>query len=1058
MAEAVGLAASLASLLEISGAIVTAGYGYLSKVANAPTRMRMVLTEVSSVNLVLGRLEECSSAHQSASSSASILDMLSRNGVFEECKYVLKKIDGTIQMCMAESEAHSSKREVKAFMKRVIWPMKEKETDEVLEHLDRFRSILSNAIAQDSAASLRRLEETTQQLQKTSIQTADAQRYAELMKWVCPYDVNPFENFQAAMERRQPGTGTWLTDYEHFKTWSQHDHGLFWLRGLPGCGKTVLTSTVVEHIQCSLASKDNGTALAYSYIDYRNPAKQDLDACLATLVKQLVSQNPEGMLQLERLKQQKQRGLSQNLTTSEYISILIDLADLQKKVYVVIDALDEAPNPGAFVDVLKQLSDRNDRTPIAVFVSSRNDTNLENLLMPFVTYHVLVSNENNDDVRLFIATEVNKRFASGKLKVPDVGLIDLTISKLVARADGLFLQAFLLLKFVFAGNTSRSIRKALTELPNGLGSIYENVLRRTTSQNPRHVNQIKRSLQWLSMSFLPLTPKELVEAAAIDPDDAFLDPEAWMDENDLIGMLSSLVLVDWTHTPPVVGLAHQTVLEYLQSQSILQSDMSQYHIDTRTTHQYLAETSIQYLLFPESAKGLMQAARFRPPQTVLQTSYHDPFVTAARLAFDSDFAVESSDYQTLQRSTSLQQHAETHCSSSALEATTEIGPCVTHVPQEQALLSYVANLWPEHLKSGKYATHEFKESMVPRLQWYLAPGQESGSLYEVWEGFQRRRLSSSLYLVGPFRASDQQPLFRQLLKSSYFNYIGHKTTQNPFFYTILFGLDDCFNLLETLYDVNMNFQGGWTPLTVAAASGSLSTAKRLIKAGADVNKAADMNERNGLTPLHIAAELAMEDLVELFLSHGASVTSLTATMTTPFFRATRAGSANILKLLYNAGSDVNASTWDNYTPIMEIVGWLNHESLELVLSWGADPYYRNDHGESAIDKALEYGDEGAAEILRKASSRYTAKAMDPRPERYRAERRREIPPSVRTAKEDTLVDHDSEVGDYTMTPCAGLKLSRPSKRDLELLPARSLVAMNRIDPLLDNLPHSAVER
>ncbi len=1003
--EAVGLAASLASLLEISGTIVTAGYGYLSKVAHAPTRMRMVLTEVSSVNLVLGRLEECSSARQSASGSASILGMLLRNGVFEECKNVLKKIDGTIQMCMAESEAHSSKREVKAFMKRVIWPMKEKETDEVLEHLDRFRSILSDAIAQDSVASLRRLEETTQQLQKTSIQTAEAQRHAELMRWVCPYEVDPFDNFQAAIERRQPGTGTWLTEYEEFKTWSQHDHGIFWLRGLPGCGKTVLTSTVVEHIQYSLASKDKGTALAYFYIDYRNPAKQDLDACLATLVKQLVSQNPEGILQLERLRQQKQRGLSQNLTTSEYISILRDLADSQKKVYVVIDALDEAPNPGAFVDVLKQLSDRNDRTPMAVLVSSRNDTNLESILMPIITYHVLVSNEDNDDVRLFIATEVDKRFSSGKLKVPDAGLIDLTISKLVARADGLFLQASLLLKFVFAGNTSRSIRQALTELPNGLESIYENVLRRTTSQNPRHVNEIKRSLQWLSMSFLPLTPKKLVEAAAIDPDDAFLDPEACMDENDLIGMLSSLVLVDWTHTPPVVGLAHQTVLEYLQSKSILQSDMSQYHIDARTTHQYLAETSIQYLLFPESAKGLMQAARFRTPQTALQSSHHDPFETASTLAIASDFALESLDYQALQRSTILQQHAEMHYSSSAPDATTEIGPCVTYVPQEQALLNYVANLWPEHLKSGKYATHEFKESMVPRLQWYLDPGQESESLYEVWEGFQRRRLSSSLYFVGPFRTSDQQPLFRQLLKSSYFNYIGHETTQNPFFYTVLFGLDDCFNLLESLYDMDMTFQGGWTPLTVAAASGSLSIAKRLIEAGADVNKAADMNERNGLTPLHIAAELAMEDLVELFLAHGASVTSLTATMTTPFYRAARGGSVNILKLLYNAGSDVNAPTWDNYTPIMETVGWSSHESLELVLSWGADPYRRNDHGQSAIDKASEYGDEGAVEILGRASSKYTAKAVDPRTMLHRAEMTIQRLPSVMTAEEDTLVDH-----------------------------------------------------
>lgn len=988
--EAVGFAASLASLLEISGKIVAAGYNYMSKVAHAPTRMRMVLSEVSSVNLVLGRLEEYS-ADQSASGSTSILYTLSQAGVFEDCKEVLTMIDGTIRICMAESEARSPKREVKAFVKRVIWPMKEKETDEVLGHLDRIRSILSDAIAQDSAASIHRLEETTRQLHQTTIKMASSQRHAEIIAWACPYNTDPFDNYQAALKCRQPGTGDWLTKSESFRAWSQHDHGIFWLRGLPGCGKTVLTSTVVEYVQDSLTSKDNGVTLVCFYIDYRDPAKQNLDACLATLVRQLIDQNPQGIEKLEELKEQKQRSLSQNLTTSEYIGIFQILANLQTKVYVVIDALDETPDPGPFVDALKQLSGSECRTPVAVFVSSRNNTDLENLLMPIVTKRVFVSNEENDDVRLFISTEVKKRFSSSKLKVPDVEMINLTIAKLVARANGLFLQASLLLKFVFEGKTSRSIRKALSELPNGLEATYETILRRTTCQNRLHVQEIKRCLQWLSMSFTPLTPSMLVEAAAIDPDDTFLDPEACMDEDDLIGMLSSLVLVDWTHTPPVVSLAHQTVLEYLQSQSLLQSEMSQYHVDARTTHQYLAETSVQYLLFPKSAKSLVEAARFRPPQTALQNSHHDPFETASTLACTVYSGFDPASYESIRDLSFIQQHSVMHYRfpslyTSATRTATEIGPCLTHAPQEQALLNYAANLWPEHLKSGEYATNEFTVSMAGNLQWFLDPWQDNFSLYEAWEAFQRRRLSSSLYFVGRSRTPDQQiPLFRKLLKSSYFAYIGHETTQIPLFYTVLFGLDGCFELVEKQYDVDMSFLGGWTPLTVAAASGSFSIAKKLLEAGASVNKAADLHERNGLTPLHIAAELAMDDLVELFLSHGASTMSLTATMTTPFYRAARGGSVKILHLLHDAGSDINAPSWDDYTPLMEAVNSTNYDTLDLLLSWGADPYLRNSQLESAIDKAVQIGDEYVVETLRSAVLRFTPKPVDPRTILYREE-------------------------------------------------------------------------
>lgn len=294
MAEIIGFTASLASPVEISGKIIAAGYGYITKVAHAPSRMRMVLSEVSAVNLVLGRLEE-HVATTPASAGVSVLHALHRNGIFEDCSNLLRKIYSTVQVCMAEGETHSSKREIKAFIKRASWPMKERETEEVLKHLHHLRSVLSEAIAQDSAASLNRLEATTQQLHLTTTKMASTQHYAELMAWVCPYDGHPLDNHQAALRSRQSGTGSWLTESAAFREWSQHDHGIFWLRGLPGCGKTILVSTVVEYVQSFLVAKNQGIALAYFYSDYRNPAKQNLDACLGTLVRQLLDHNPQGV-------------------------------------------------------------------------------------------------------------------------------------------------------------------------------------------------------------------------------------------------------------------------------------------------------------------------------------------------------------------------------------------------------------------------------------------------------------------------------------------------------------------------------------------------------------------------------------------------------------------------------------------------------------------------------------------------------------------------------------------------------------------------------------------
>ena len=63
--EALGFAASIASLHELSGRIATAGYGYIPKVVQAPG-LRMVLRKVLSASLVLGCLEQ-SFVHQSGS-------------------------------------------------------------------------------------------------------------------------------------------------------------------------------------------------------------------------------------------------------------------------------------------------------------------------------------------------------------------------------------------------------------------------------------------------------------------------------------------------------------------------------------------------------------------------------------------------------------------------------------------------------------------------------------------------------------------------------------------------------------------------------------------------------------------------------------------------------------------------------------------------------------------------------------------------------------------------------------------------------------------------------
>jgi hypothetical protein len=86
----------------------------------------------------------------------------------------------------------------------------------------------------------------------------------------------------------------------------------------------------------------------------------------------------------------------------------------------------------------------------------------------------------------------------------------------------------------------------------------------------------------------------------------------------------------------------------------------------------------------------------------------------------------------------------------------------------------------------------------------------------------------------------------------------------------------------------------------------------------------------------------------LLLDRGASPNAQSLSQSTPFYRAARSGSLEALRLLYLAGSDINAKTWDNWTALFEAVArGLIHIASQL-LEWGADPTIVTSSGESAL--------------------------------------------------------------------------------------------------------------
>ncbi|KAK1701441.1 hypothetical protein BDP55DRAFT_517253, partial [Colletotrichum godetiae] len=403
----------------------------------------------------------------------------------------------------------------------------------------------------------------------------------EILEWLTPsnYSSQQRDYFSA----RHPGTTSWLLESREFE-WISNKGQTLLCRGMPGAGKTIMTSVVIDYLIHQFREQPS-IGIAYIYCNFKEAEHQTCHDLLSSLTKQLAQSRSPFPQSLEALYNTHQRHKTLR-SNQETIDLLQTIASCYERVFIVIDALDEC-DENARQAFLPEIFRLQQRFQVNIFATTRN--------IPEIIQAVEFEKSVPIEIR---ATEGDVlRYVSGRMtRMQSFVRSNLDIQQeirdsIAKKVNGMFLLARLLIDAWSKKLNPKELKKAVgifgstKEDGNIYSAVYDEAMSRIRSQPSEHIELALNVLSWITGAKRPLKVAELQHALAIEEGELELDQDNISPVETIVSVCAGLITV--SEQSGEVRLVHQTTQEYFEGKRYLLFP----DIDTR-----LATACTSYLL------------------------------------------------------------------------------------------------------------------------------------------------------------------------------------------------------------------------------------------------------------------------------------------------------------------------------------------------------------------------------------------------------------------------------------------------------------------------------
>lgn len=451
----------------------------------------------------------------------------------------------------------------------------------------------------ESTANLEQIQESRDaRLQSQAAFSAleKEQKYSNtiaVVAWLSSAD--PSEDHDAFLKAKEdfPDTGQWILRDPKIMEWldaSDCSVPMFWLNGIPGAGKTILASVVIEEALKLVKLKD-AVSVAFFYCKDQDGHRNKFPSVAKAMLAQLLQQNPDI---LPYLFDECQKSCKVTLVSpKDCARILATVLQAVPKTFIIIDGIDECEPKERkvilefFTSVIND--DENERGKLrGLFVSQ----DLGDIRSALHTAEILRLTEEHSilDIQSYTvkwSRKIQGRFENSTHPMPEEAR-EYIVRLVCEGAAGMFLFAKLVLENLFGQEHLEGIYKELTPeiFPHGFDQAYARIVDRIFS-NPNVTQQrtAKRLVGWITFAKRPLKWQEIQGATSIDIEQGIVNFRGRQLPDDIRNICGSLVEI---LPGDRVQLVHATARRYLVECK---------EVDVKKEETQLALLCLRYLTF-----------------------------------------------------------------------------------------------------------------------------------------------------------------------------------------------------------------------------------------------------------------------------------------------------------------------------------------------------------------------------------------------------------------------------------------------------------------------------